>query len=78
MNRLWVVVALLGLCGLLGPACAPNYPNDADHQGGFEGSEHCVDCHFNGDGPVPPDDHWDGSGNVTYDHSICAYCHAPA
>lgn len=66
--RLVVVAIML----LLGTACAPKYPNDEDHQSGD-----CVECHFHGDGPTPPDDHWDGAGNVTWDHSKCDLCHVP-
>lgn len=78
MKRVLAVVAVLGIVGLALAGCAPKYPNDAEHQGGLSSSDNCIECHFYGDGPSPPDDHWDGSGNVTYDHSICAYCHTAA
>ena len=72
------IVAIGGLCMVLGAGCAPRYPNDQDHAGAFESSDACIDCHFKEDGPRPPEDHWDGAGNVTYDHSICEYCHTAA
>jgi len=67
MLRVWTVALVL----LFATACAPKFPNDADHQDWDE----CVECHFLGDGPSPPDDHWDGGGNVTWDHENCDYCH---
>ena len=62
------------LATLFGPGCAPRYPNDTDHQGE---SEACVSCHFYGNASRPQVDHWDGAGNVTYDHEECGYCHVP-
>jgi len=69
MIRTTTIAVLL----LFATACAPRYPNDADHQN----DDSCVECHFHGEGPDAPDDHWDGGGNVTWDHQNCGACHIP-
>ncbi len=68
------LLAVVAIAALYGLGCAPRYPNDAEHN--VESSE-CMNCHFYGDGSRPPDDHWDGEGNVTYTHETCIGCHAP-
>ncbi len=53
----------------------PTTPNDADHAGAADAE--CIACHMvEGEGPSPPQDHWDGDGAASGRDS-CTHCHRP-
>jgi len=61
-----LMVALVLLTG------CPLRPADEQHREADD--PQCIECHFHGDGPRPPGDHWAGDTASTY-HDACTHCH---
>lgn len=67
-----LVIAVVVMLGLTG---CPTYSDIPEHQDVDDPT--CINCHFvTGEGPAPPDDHWDGDTAATR-HDACTHCHYP-
>ncbi len=58
-------------------ACAPDYPNDDDHQDATAAA--CTSCHVDGtdaDAPEPSDAHFEDDDSLADDRVECTSCHA--